>query len=172
MKLDIRSARPGDAERVCLLLRQAIVQCCVEDHRHDAAVLRNWLANKTPDIVQSWLASPFHHCLLATVGKRVAGVALLTRKGKVALLHVHPDLLYLGVGKTLLEALEKQAKAWGLASLQVNSTASAYRFYARHGYIGGPRIKAAYGIDTIFLVKRLVPSYARGRACRCQPVSE
>jgi GNAT superfamily N-acetyltransferase len=172
MKIDIRSARPEDAAVACQLLRQSIVQGCAEDHRHDAAVLASWLANKTPEIVQSWIGSQSNHCLLASVGERVAGVAILTRKGRIGLLHVHPDLLLLGVGQALLDAMEVQAKAWGWTSVQVNSTASAQRFYARNGYIAGARIKAAYGIDTIALVKRLVPSYARVPACRCEPVCD
>jgi GNAT superfamily N-acetyltransferase len=170
MKIDIRTARPEDAAAACALLRQSIVQCCAEDHRHDEAVLDSWLANKTPETVTSWIASPSNHCLLAFVDDLPAGVAILTRKGKIGLLHIHPDRLFLGVGKTLLNALEAQAKAWGLASLQVNSTQSAHRFYVSHGYIDGVRVKAAYGIDAISLIKRLVPSYARRPGCPCAPV--
>jgi GNAT superfamily N-acetyltransferase len=167
MKTEIRSAGPEDAAAACRLLRQAIIECCAQDHRHDATVLAGWLANKTPDVVRAWIASPSNHCLLATAGERLAGMAILTRKGRIGLLHVHPDLLGSGVGTTLLAALEAQAKVWGLASVQVNSPAGAQRFYAANGYIAGIRIKAAFGIDTISLAKRLVPSYARRPDCGC-----
>jgi GNAT superfamily N-acetyltransferase len=172
MNIDIRAARSEDASHACDLLRQSIVQCCAEDHRDDKTVLTAWLGNKTPETVQVWFASPSNHSLIALVDGRIAGVAILTRKGKLGLLHVSPDLRFSGVGKTLLGAMESQAKAWGLNNLQVNSTRTAQNFYLRNGYLDVAIVSAAYGIDAILLSKRLAASYACKPACRCSLVIE
>lgn len=89
---------------------------CAQDHGHDQLILDGWLTNKTPDTVAGWIVSPSSHCLLALAGSAVVGVAILTRKGKIGLLHVDPDLLGQGIGTSLLNALnalEAQAEAWG-----------------------------------------------------------
>jgi GNAT superfamily N-acetyltransferase len=167
MQIAIRRATPQDAAAACMLLRQSILQSCAEDHQHDEAVRESWLANKTPDTVASWIESASNHCLLAIVGDVVAGVAILTRKGRIGLLHVHPDLRFSGIGKALLGGLEAQARAWGLVKLQVNSPPGAQRFYAGNGYAGGVAVKATYGADTLALSKRLTPAYGRRPACGC-----
>lgn len=115
LKLMLHSfeARPEDAAAACALLGQSIVRSCAQDHGHDQLFLDSWLANKTPNTVAGWIMSPSSHCLLALGGSAVVGVAILTRKEKIGLLHVDPDMLGQSIGTSLLIALEAQAKAWG-----------------------------------------------------------
>ena len=163
----VRTAQPADAAAACALLRAAITRACAPDHGHDPAVLAGWLANKTPEHVAAWIAAAANHCIVAEAerGGALAGIALVTRKGRIALLHVAPDRLRRGVGSALLAALERQGRAWGLAELRVDGTRSARDFFVQHGYRAGPPVNTTYGIVAVALVKRLVPSYARRPAC-------
>ena len=73
--MEIRPAVPGDAVEACDVLRRSIRELCVEDHRNDEASLQRWLANKTPEHVLAWIASPGSHLLVAIEGGAIAGVA-------------------------------------------------------------------------------------------------
>lgn len=167
--LRVRTAQATDAAAACDLLRIAITRTCAPDYGHDPALLAAWLANKTPAHVATWIAAAANHCLVAeTEGDgTLAGFALVTRKGRIALLHVAPDRLRRGVGSALLAALEQKARAWGLTELRVDGTGSARGFFVQRGYRAGAPVQTSYGIGAVALVRRLVPSYAHRPACGC-----
>ncbi|MGI4935591.1 MAG: GNAT family N-acetyltransferase, partial [Janthinobacterium lividum] len=131
----VRVARMEDSSAACELLRRSILELCVVDHNNDPEVLSAWLGNKTPENVASWFSSPQHFAVVALHDDVVTGVALLTRKGKVCLCHVAPEARHTGTGRALLEALERQAMAWDIGTLQVASTLVAQEFYRRNGYV-------------------------------------
>jgi GNAT superfamily N-acetyltransferase len=144
----------------------------VEDHRNDEAILDTWLRNKTTETVTAWFSSPANFSVVATVGREVVGVGLLTRKGKIALCHVAPEVRFTGTGKALLSALEAQAIAWRMPSVQVASTLGAQAFYLRNGYTPMRETESCIGIEaTLFIKKLLTGSSARKAAtygaCRC-----
>ncbi len=155
MKIEIRVAKPSDAVAACTVLRRSIADCCVEDHRHDAAVLSAWLGNKVPENIAAWFSSEANFSLIAVAGTEVVGVALLTRAGKISLCYLIPEVRFTGAGKALLQAIESKAIEWGLPLLRVSSTVTAEQFYLRHGYVSAGLGKAVYGIDTISFWKRL-----------------
>lgn len=170
--LAIRAACVSDAAVVSGLLRRSIVECCVEDHRNDEAILDSWLRNKTPETVTAWFSSPANFAVVATMGGEVVGVGLLTRKGKIALCHVVPEVRFTGTGKALLNALEAQAVAWQMPSVQVASTLGAQAFYLRNGYTLVRETESSFGIEaTLFTKKLLAGSSTRNAApygaCRC-----
>jgi GNAT superfamily N-acetyltransferase len=167
MKTVIRTARPEDAVAACGVLRRSISECCIEDHRNDEAILSAWLDNKTPQTVEAWFLSPSNFSLVAIVGEQVAGVAMLTRAGKVVLCYVAPEQRFTGIGKALLHGLEAQAKEWGLSSLQVASTLTAKSFYLRNGYQSGGTARCVFGIEAITFSKRLCTSYRKKTTCGC-----
>lgn len=167
MTITIRTAVPDDAKDACDVLRRSISECCEDDHRHDAEVLAAWLGNKTPDNVRCWFGAPANHSVVAIVDDRMAGVAVMTRQGKIVLFYVDPEMRFIGVGKAMLQALESQARDFGLANLQVNSTLTARCFYARNGYIEGATARTSYGAEGVLFSKRLVASYPQKPACRC-----
>ncbi len=174
MGTQIRAATPEDATAACVVLRRSIQECCVEDHRNDAAVLDTWLGNKTPQKVAGWLASPTNYTLVAERGGEVVGVALLTQSGKLSLCYVLPEVQGQGVGKALLGGLEAKARDWGIGVLKLHSTAAARDFYARNGYVNAGREKSCYGIECDFFWKQLAaaPETAGGvarRFCNCGP---
>ncbi len=169
MKLTIRPARPEDAVPACHVLRRSIEQCCIEDHRNDAAILSAWLANKTPETVRTWFSSSVNFSAVALAGEEIVGVATLTRQGKIVLCYVTPEVRYTGAGKALLQALETRAREWGLRTLQVCSTVSANAFYQRNGYVAAGTRRTVYGIEAVALSKNLCPaSYTpRRNPCGC-----
>lgn len=173
--LEIRHADAADAASACEVLRRCIAESCVRDHQNEAAVLAAWLGNKTPAMVASWFGSATNFALVALVDGRMAGVALLTRAGKVALCYVLPEAQRRGAGKAMLARMEATAAEWGVKTLQLHSTASAETFFAGHGYIASGNVRSPYGVDTVFFWKPLgadadagaAPSAQRKRFCNC-----
>ena len=155
MNAVIRAATQADAAPACHILCRSISECCAKDHRNDHAVLAAWLGNKTPENVASWFACEAHHSIVACKGDEIVGVAILTRQGRIVLFYISPEVRSTGTGKALLDALEAQAKEWGLRGLQVASTLSARDFYLRNGFeLCGPA-RTAFGTDAISLAKKL-----------------
>lgn len=177
MSVEIRPATLSDATAACHVLRRSIAECCLADHHNDPQVLAAWLGNKTPEMVQGWFASPTNHALVACEGEAVLGVALLTRAGKLALCYLLPEACRQGTGKLLLAAMEAQAREWGVKALQLHSTATAEKFFAREGYHHGGIVRSPYGVDTVFFWKPLdesavpVADAKRKRFCNCDPGS-
>lgn len=66
--MQIRDAVPADAAAACAVLRRSIVELCSADHGNDAVIMARWLANKTPEIVASWIAKDGNSVLAAVEG--------------------------------------------------------------------------------------------------------
>ena len=64
------------------------------------------------------------------------GFASLKDNKTVEMLYVHPDFAGEGVGTTLIEALEKIARARGATELAVEASDTAVPFFERHGFRG------------------------------------
>ena len=177
MSLEIRIAEPTDALAACNVLRRSITECCVLDHQDDPVILDAWLGNKTPQMVSSWFSSPTNFSLVAELDGEVAGVALLTGAGKLALCYLLPGMQRRGIGKALLERVEQQAALWGVKALQLHSTASGQPFFAAHGFVEDGKARSPYGVETTFFWKALdegaePPDAAkRKRFCNCSSTS-
>ncbi len=168
MTVEIRIATPCDAACACKVVRRSISECCGEDHGNDAAILEAWLGNKTAENVEAWILSPANFSVVAVADNAVAGIAMLTRGGKIVLCYVSPEQRFSGIGKALLQALEAQAKTWNLRTLSVVSTTTAKTFYARNGYSQRGTIQSPFGIELISFSKRLATgSYPRKIFCNC-----
>ncbi|GIZ50629.1 GNAT family N-acetyltransferase [Noviherbaspirillum aridicola] len=165
MQIEIRTARTDDAQEVCSLLCRSIAQCCTEDHRNDPAILAAWLGNKTPENIASWFACGANISLVAELDGRIAGIAILTRAGKIALFYVSPELRFQGVGKRLLQEVEQRAGGLGVQTVQVPSTLTARRFYQSSGYEDRCTTISAYGAEAIVMAK-VLPADTHKR-CRC-----
>ncbi|MFL6660306.1 MAG: GNAT family N-acetyltransferase [Massilia sp.] len=155
MGIEIRVAQQDDAADACLVLRRSITECCTSDHHQQPEILANWLGNKTVDNVASWIASPSNHTVVALREGKLVGVALLTQAGKLSLCYLLPEALHLGIGKAMLDAVETQARAWGISVLRLHSTSTARDFYARNGYVLAGKEKSCYGVECDFFWKKL-----------------
>lgn len=172
MGIEIRIAGPDDAHAACDVLRRSISECCIQDHHNKPEVLQAWLGNKNPPNVAGWFASPANFALVAERDGVVVGVSLLTQAGKLSLCYLLPEALHSGIGKAMLQAVEAQARVWGIKVIKLHSTASARDFYARNGYIQAGKEKSCYGVECDFFWKQLdavdcADAGARKRFCSC-----
>lgn len=132
--MEIRDAIIADAPAACAVLRRSIIALCAADHGDDPAVLRRWLANKTPEIVASWIAKPGNSVLIAVEGAAILAVGAVTDGGEITLNYVAPEARFRGVSRALLAALETRARERGNTRCTLHSTETARRFYHALGY--------------------------------------
>src|SRR5947207_11940427 len=83
--MEIRDAVPADAPAACEVLRRSIIELCAADHHNEPVILERWLANKTPEIVDSWIRQPGNSVLVAVEGDAVLAVGSVTVQGEITL---------------------------------------------------------------------------------------
>ena len=154
MSFHIRRAQVEDAEAACEAVRRSIAACCHEDHGGDPVRLSAWLGNKTPGSFRGWIEREGLHCVVAgSADRRIVGFGMAAA-GEILLCYVTPEVRFLGVGRGVLQALERHAVAAGAAELRLESTRTALPFYRRQGYApSGPAI-AFNGMEGHPLSKR------------------
>ena len=124
------------------MIRRSISELCEADHRNDPEILRRWLANKTPEIVGSWIIKPGNSVFAAVDDDSIVAVGAVTDAGEITLNYV-PDARFRGVSRAMLTALEVRALERGADRCTLLSTETAHRFYRAAGYIedGAPQRK-------------------------------
>jgi putative acetyltransferase len=169
MGIDIRQATPSDAEEACALLRRSIEEGCAADHGQRADILQAWLSNKTPQNVAAWFSSPSNFAVVAVRDLQLAGMALLTPAGKLALCYVMPGHLRSGIGRAMMHTVEDQARCRNIGKLHMHSPASSSGFFERLGYVNAGKDKACFGLECDFLWKKLDAAEppASKRFCSC-----
>lgn len=146
MMLAVRPAYYEDATAAVQVVRRSIEELCADDHRNDADTLARWLANKTPENFRSWIANPDNFCMVAEDTGSLQGVGLLHRSGEIRLFCLVPGAQRRGIGRAIHAALEKQARAWGLPKLYLESTFKAQHFYEAMGYKSVGEAKHRFGV--------------------------
>lgn len=154
MTFEIRAAVPDDASAICDVLRESIQVCCKADHQDDPAIVVRWLANKTTENVKKWVTAPDSVALVASRGKDMLGVALLSGH-ELALCYVVPRAMHQGVGKALLQSVEKAASARGVEVLTLDSTKTALQFYTRNGFSCCGPVRSWAGLEAQPMSKAL-----------------
>ena len=157
LPLYVRQAAREDADAACAVLRRSITECCARDHRNDPAILAAWLGNKTPGNLRSWFSPP-NHAVIAEENGVTVGVALMGANGMITLNYLLPEAQYKGIGKAMLEALEKEAATRGLTELTLSSTVTAHGFYLRNGYADTDRKSGLFGMSSTVMKKTLAPA--------------
>jgi GNAT superfamily N-acetyltransferase len=161
--MKIRDAVPEDAPAACEVIRRSIIELCIADHHNDPAILERWLANKTADIVASWIRQPGNSVLLAVEGNAVLAVGSVTDEGEITLNYVSPEARFRGVSRAMITALETRAAERGNERCILVSTETARRFYRNAGYTeeGPPQRKfgtaGSYPMSKQLAVIRLEP---------------
>ena len=157
MKIQVQLSTESDATAACNVIRSAIRECCADDHGTDAAVLEGWLRNKTPEFLRKCILDPTAFSAVARVNGETVGFASVLDTGEVTLCYVAPSMVFKGVGKALLAALEEHALLAGVGALRLESTRTARTFYLRNGFLAeGPPI-LAFGIEGQPMRKELRP---------------
>lgn len=133
--MEIRAAKQDDAAEICLVLRRSITELCLADHNNDPQILDPWLANKTPENLQTWIACSGQTYRVAVIDDQIAGVGAVSAIEGVLLNYVSPDFRCRGVSKALMAALEDWLKEQGQVVCHLTSTATARQFYETIGYL-------------------------------------
>lgn len=133
--MEIRDAKAEDARAAAHVLRRSISDLCAADHGNDPVILAQWLSNKTPEIVASWMKMPNNSVLAAVEDDAILAVGAVTDTGLITLNYVSPDARFRGVSKVLLRALEARAIERGSVWCALISTETARQFYLANGYV-------------------------------------
>jgi len=131
--IEIAQADPTQAEAICQVLRRSIQEVCAPDYGNDAAILAEWLENKTPENVGVWIADPNTCSVVALCDDRVVGFGHASPH-EVLLNYASPEFLGRGVGYHVLSELERWALNQGSRHMTCTSTVTALSFYERQGY--------------------------------------
>jgi GNAT superfamily N-acetyltransferase len=125
------------SKELCDLLIESITMNCAADYNNDPLIMKEWLANKTPENISQWIDSTNNISLVAldTFKGKLSGFALMNKDGEILLNYVLPSHIYKGVGKVLLKEMEYIAKSSGIQALSVVSTITAKNFYERNGFV-------------------------------------
>jgi GNAT superfamily N-acetyltransferase len=154
--MHIREARIEDAPGACDVLRRSIIELCSSDHGGDPAILAQWLANKTPEHVASWIGRAGNHLLVATEDAAILAVGAVTDQGEITLNYVSPDVRFRGVSRALLAQLEAKARELGNGVCTLTSTETARRFYLSAGYVEQGPPRGSFGTSSGYpMAKRL-----------------
>lgn len=144
MTILTRCATDDDALVAVDVLRRSIVELCDDDHGNDPSEIAAWLHNKTTETWRLWISNPDLSILVAEEDGVVRGVGMATVTGDILLNYVHPDARFRGVGKAMLDALEREAELRGAERITLETTRTARRFYLARGY--RPIVGAAPGL--------------------------
>ena len=125
------------------------------DHEHEPARLEPWLANKTPEIVRTWIEAPDRTIFVAEADGRLLGVGGICHGGEVTLTYVAPEARFSGVSTAMLVGLEERLIQLGVAQIRLSSTKTARRFYHGRGYRETGRSIAFAGMLDYHMTKQL-----------------
>lgn len=149
------------SEELCDLLIESITKNCAIDYNNDPQIVKEWLANKTPENISQWINSTNNLSLIAvdTSKDKSAGFILMNKDGEILLNYVLPDYIHKGIGKALLKEIEHIAKSSGIKVLSVVSTITAKNFYERNGFVksGEPGYVGSI-LGDFSLIKHLNPA--------------
>jgi len=132
--MKVRLAKEDDARDAVALLKQSIIELCVEDHKNDENTISDWVRNKTVETWVSWVRNPAAMVYVCVSERDIVGVCMMNNGGEILLNYVHPEMRFQGVSKNMLNAMEADAFRLGLRSCTLESTRTAKSFYEAHGY--------------------------------------
>jgi putative acetyltransferase len=138
----LRPYLPADREMLAILMQASIEELAVDDYTQDQR--EAWAAFAESEGFAKRLATGL--TLIALDDEQeIVGFAVLTENRAVTHIHVHPDLIGNGIGRTLLDALAKLAAARGAEALVADVTDNAKAFFAKLGYVEKARSTVPHG---------------------------
>lgn len=128
----IRKATLADAPIAFAIRREAILaQCAGHYAEQDLAI---WTSGEMSESFALRVADAFH---VAEIDGRVVGTGMIDlASGKIDAIFVRPDWMGHGVGRALMNYLERLARDAGLTSIHLDATLNAAPFYRRLGFAG------------------------------------
>jgi hypothetical protein len=164
IEMHIRDAVPEDAFAACEVMRRSISELCSADHHNDPVILAPWLANKTPEVVASWIVQPGNSVLVAIESDTILAVGSVTDAGEITLNYVSPDARFRGESRALLMALETRTQEGGNQRCTLLSTETAHRFYRAARYIDDGPPQGKFGANSSYPMSKELGGRARGIA--------
>jgi GNAT superfamily N-acetyltransferase len=138
-------------------MRRSIFELCSADHHNDPVTLGRWLANKTTEIVASWIINSGNSILVAVESGIVLAVGSVTDAGEISLNYVSPDARFRGVTRELLMALETRGRNEGTGDALFSVLKRPHRFYRAAGYIDDGPPQGKFGTTSSYPMSKELP---------------
>jgi putative acetyltransferase len=154
----LRPFLPADTMALRDLFGQSIEELTSDDYDEEQRLA--WMA--TAEDAQAFanrLAGGL--TLVVQLDGEYLGFASLKDNKTIDMLYVHPDFAGEGVGRTLVEALEKIAAARGTTTVKTEASDTAEAFFSRLGYQSEQRNSVPLEdqwLSTTTMIKRLQPA--------------
>jgi putative acetyltransferase len=146
MTYTLRPALPADHGDLAILFQASIEELALDAYTDEQRAL--WAA-KAEDVT-AW-SKHLAGCLVLVAEEdgEPVGFAAMRDNAIVENVHVHPDMAFMGVGRTLMDALERLAEARGAKKLSVAATDNALPFFERLGFVAVRRATLSVGDEWI-----------------------
>ena len=129
----IRAARPDDAAALHALQMDAIA--AIGELHYTAAQRLAWFGDRTPLHYLAPIVTKLMRVAQADASSPLLGFAQLDlATASVEAIYVRPAAQRSGIGRLLLQALERSASGAGAQELWLDASLNAVPFYMRHGF--------------------------------------
>jgi putative acetyltransferase len=135
-KTALRPYLPSDAAHLADIFRASIEELTGDDYSQEQQ--EAW-ASSADDLTTFAERLGSRLTLVATLNGSVVGFIALEGADKVDMLYVHPAVAGQGIGRLLLDAVEKLAASRGTARLKVEASDSASGFFQHRGFVATTR---------------------------------
>jgi ribosomal protein S18 acetylase RimI-like enzyme len=109
----------------------------------------------SPEIIQAWQEHALEHPMnpedvLVCAKEEIIGFGVI-EGSHIRRVYVHPETLRKGIGRSIVESLEKIACSRGFTFCTLNSSSNAFEFYKKLGYeYQGEKSLESNGIKVTF----------------------
>ena len=137
MNYELRTAEPGDAEKICTTWIRSIREVCAPAYGNREEIIDFWCAGKTPEQIRQMIESPDISMVVAvSPSHEIVGLGAYHRSNsEILALYLAPEACGSGIGRKVLQLLEKEAESLGAKSITLGSTLNARAFYEHCGYL-------------------------------------
>ena len=154
--MKIRRATGEDLHNLHAVHRESIFGLCPA--HYPAVELSRWTDSLRPGKYVALFAG--REAFVAEESGQILGFAVLDlRESLINATYVSPQTVRRGIGRCLVEAMERVAKQGGLSQLHLNSTLNAVPFYERLGYVqektGYNRLPTGVELPCVMMTKNL-----------------
>ncbi|MDE5446213.1 GNAT family N-acetyltransferase [Bradyrhizobium sp. CSA207] len=157
MECTVRPALEGDADEISAVILRTLRETNAKDYTVE--IIERVERSFNPGAVRQLIDK--RTVFVATVGDRVVGTASLDGS-IVRTVFVAPDVQARGIGKLLMEEIERTARERNIPSLTVPSSVTAETFYARLGF--NAVRDDYYGDERTIIMERLLDGRSRSEA--------
>ncbi len=142
MSYALRPALPADHADLGILFQASIEELATDAYNDDQRAM--WAAKAEDEKVWSKHLSDCLTLVAEEDGEPV-GFATMRDNAMIENVHVHPDMAFMGVGRHLVDALERLAQARGAKKLAASVTDNALPFFEKLGYVAVRRATLSVG---------------------------